>query len=562
MISGILPLLIIFAAMYSVSRALTGRKRGGVSTIRHTFQYAVTFALLCLTASGLAGLLTQLVTRSSVLLSDQSALARYLSFTVVAGPLLVIMLLWLRRGIARTPDDVRSPTFGLFLTLTTATTLILSSSAAADVIHSFLPHSNQVATLNESWPRLLVWGAFCFGTWRVGSRLAAPDAARATALLSSFIALVYVIVGLVGAIDAAVGMTLGKQTLVNSADSGVWVNIGTLAVGAFAWWFYWVRTALKQSRDGLWLAYVLLAGVGASFVMLVSAASVIVYRVLVWFIGTPGSGSSSAYFGALSLPIAFVITGQLLWWYHRGVIAGDGARSEVRRMYEYIISAISGIASAVGLAIMIVSGIEAVTKGNLLVGSGAMNTLLAAATLIVVGGSVWGFFWRRIQQVAHTDHDEYSSITRRIYLYVLFGVGGVTAIVCLLIAVYMLFNDLIAGNLSAVTLSDLRYAIGVLVSTGIIAGYHWTVFRHERGVEVRKFAQSKTVVLVGKLDRDAAKAVAERTGARVQLWKRTDNPDLGWDIDAVVHLVESVAGSELLIVSDPSGAFAIPIDRD
>jgi hypothetical protein len=257
-----------------------------------------------------------------------------------------------------------------------------------------------------------------------------------------------------------------------------------------------------------------------------------------------------------------VVSGVIVWVYHRSVIAGATERTEVDRMYDYIVAGISGIAAAVGLSIVVVAGIEAMTSSKLLVGSEAINTLLAAATLIVVGGSVWLAFWRRIQGVAGADHGEFASISRRIYLYLLFGVGGVSAIVSLLIAVYMMFNDTIAGTLSSSTLRDARYAVGVLVSTAIIAAYHWTVFRHERGVEVRRFVQSKSVVLVGQRNREAIREIAERSGAKVTTWKRTDNTDVAWDIDAVVNLIAMSSSQELLVIADPSGAFAIPIDRD
>jgi hypothetical protein len=231
-------------------------------------------------------------------------------------------------------------------------------------------------------------------------------------------------------------------------------------------------------------------------------------------------------------------------------------------MYDYIISGISGIAAAVGLSIVVVAGIEATTASGLLVGTSAINTFIAAATLIVVGGSVWLVFWRRIQRVASGDHSEFASISRRMYLFLLFGVGGVSAIISLLVAVYQLFQAVIDGALSTGTVREMRYAIGVLVSTAIIAGYHWTIFRHERGVEVRRFAQSKTVILIGQRDNSAIRAIAERTGAKVTSWKRTDNAEVAWDVESVVHLINNVEGNELVVVADPSGAFAIPVDRE
>ena len=70
-------------------------------------------------------------------------------------------------------------------------------------------------------------------------------------------------------------------------------------------------------------------------------------------------------------------------------------------------------------------------------------------------------------------------------------------------------NDIIAGNLTSVTVRDMRYALGVLASTALLAAYHWTVFRHERDVEVEFASRAKTVMLIGADDHAAVRAIAQ-----------------------------------------------------
>ena len=67
-------------------------------------------------------------------------------------------------------------------------------------------------------------------------------------------------------------------------------------------------------------------------------------------------------------------------------------------------------------------------------------------------------------------------------------------------------------------------------------------------------------MLIGADDHAAVRAIAQRTGARVQHWRRTDS-QVGWDVERVVSLINDVAGDELVIVADPSGPFAIPVER-
>jgi hypothetical protein len=54
----------------------------------------------------------------------------------------------------------------------------------------------------------------------------------------------------------------------------------------------------------------------------------------------------------------------------------------------------------------------------------------------------------------------------------LLGVAGTAAVVALLVGVYLLAEDALAGSVGATTLRRRRFPIGILVSTGIIAGYH------------------------------------------------------------------------------------------
>lgn len=225
-------------------------------------------------------------------------------------------------------------------------------------------------------------------------------------------------------------------------------------------------------------------------------------------------------------------------------------------------SAISLIASAVGISIVIVAIIEALTEQNRLSGPGAINTLIGAATVIIVAGPVWWRFWSRIQRIAKTEPEsEHGSPVRRTYLFLLFGVGGITAIISLITIVFQLFDGILSSNLGANTFSDMRFAIGILISTGIVAGYHWEIYRHEKDVEVSFAATVTNVLLVGPMNPDLIHDLKAATNAKVSFLQRTDADDLVWPTERVIELVAQSNDRDLLILLEATGVKVVPVNR-
>ena len=143
----------------------------------------------------------------------------------------------------------------------------------------------------------------------------------------------------------------------------------TLAVGAPVWFVYWVRTAARDERTPLWLAYVLLVGVAGGLVTAIVAASTLLYQVLVWLVGDPGPRPPRSTSTTRPLRQRRRSSGSCVWWYHRTVLrAGAGeARTEVRRVYEYLMAGTGLLAASAGLVIVLAALVEAAT-GSAFVG--------------------------------------------------------------------------------------------------------------------------------------------------------------------------------------------------
>jgi hypothetical protein len=237
-------------------------------------------------------------------------------------------------------------------------------------------------------------------------------------------------------------------------------------------------------------------------------------------------------------------------------------RTEVRRVYEYLMSAIGLLAAASGLTVLVVAGIEALTRTEaVILDQSAVNTLLASATLLLVGVPVWWFYWHRIQRAAAAlPTQEHASPTRRAYLLVLFGIGGVAAVIALLVGVYLLFEDVVQGTFGGETIRSMRVPIGILLSTGAIAGYHWAVYQSGRAAMPAPAHGPRYVLLVGPSDPEIAKAVSHATGGRVQAWS-TDDGGAPWSVDDVMAALASTPDDEILVLSDSTGLHAIPVHR-
>lgn len=564
MIVGLLAILlnigIVVAIVIGVRRLFgTSRGRGTSHGVQEIFQYAIAFGLLVIVAVGLSGLLATAITFDSTIVSNQSTLARNVSFTVVGLPFLTGMLLWIRRRFASDQDEGQGIAAVLFMLGSSITSLVVVMSAAIGVLYWAIGVSeyqaNQVAQLIV-W--LTVWTIF----WIVQSRFIPSEHLQVHYLLGAFIGLITSAVGLIRLISGIISelVAIAPPPLASSSTRPILQALALSTVGVTVWVIYWIGRAMNSKQSPLWFAYVLLLGVGGGLIAAVVSASTVIYRTLVWYIGQPVPDDAVTFFKSLPTSAAVMIVGIITWWYHRSMLGTKVQRTEVQRVYSYLISGIGLISSAIGLTITLVALVEAFVKQSVLVGTGAFNTLLAALTAILVGVPVWLTYWISIQRhVKHSPQDELTSPTRRTYLYALFGVGGIAAIISLVTGVFQFLDDLFNNRLDISTLRDMRYSIGVLLSTASIALYHWLVYRHEREVSVQYGSRAKVVTLVGIADADLVKIIADRSGARVRLLVRTDDIQTAWPVDRVIELISQANSHRLLIINDATGPFVIPI---
>lgn len=525
MISALLLLVLLVVGVVLASRRVAGRSAAGpvdVHVVRHFFQYLLLLGLLVVTAIGVSGLLGRALEGGTLARADETALARSVTFTLVGLPLLLALALTTRRQLRQQVDEGRSTAWAAFVTVASLTALGVTVSSVQVVLGWAV---GVRAYDSGALASTVVWGATWGGLWWVEGR-SVPQGHRVLHhLAGSGVGLWTATSGLGALVGAGVRglFSLPTDMLTTGAHPALRGGV-TLAVGAVVWLQYWVRTASREARTGWWVAYVLLAGVGAGFVVALVAASTVLYDTLVWLVGRPTTTYAADHFAGAPATTGLVVAGGLVWWYHHAVLeqGEHPARTEGRRVYEYLLAGAALVAAAAGVATLVVAAVEGATNSTVLTGASPVNTVLAAVTLLVVGAPVWAFYWRLAQRAVHAEpRSELESPTRRAYLFVLLGASSVAAVVSLLIAVYQFFDAAFNDTLGAATLRSARFALGILLAAAAVAAYHWTVYRADR-VEVPAHRRGPRYVLVlGPHDADLARTLAGTTGGRVQAWTPT-----------------------------------------
>jgi cytochrome bd-type quinol oxidase subunit 2 len=563
------PTLIMIALVVAIVRKVSSRSKpldSNAQPVRLFFQYALAFGLFMIVTVGIAGLLGRVLDTSNLVNSDQSSLASNLAFVVVGGPLLVGISIWLRNSLRENPSEGHGfvPTF--FATLAAIISLLVFMTSIIAVMHNVVKSD---PALGSTISRSIVWGTAWIVVLKISNSVVPKNDYRVQYFVGSFITALAALIGLVQVLTGIFSSVLRQpfllgtqQTELVTADSPIVIGLGTLVVSGGLWIYYWIKNANTIKTDSLWLGYVLIAGVGATLVTAIVSLSVSLYQVLVWNLGEPSTQKIADYFSGMPQSAAVAGAALLFWWYHKSLLPHQLVRTDIQRTYEYLMSGISLIASAIGISIVIVAIIESLTEQTKLAGPSAINTLLGAATVIFVAGPVWWRFWSRIQKIASTSpQTEHGSPVRRTYLFLLFGVGGIVAIISLITVVYQLFDGLLTSTLGANTLNEMRFAIGILVSTGIVAGYHWEIYRHEKDVEVTFASTPTTVLLVGPESAELIHDLKAATGAKVSFLQRTDANELSWPTEHVIELVEQSKEHSLLILLETTGVKVIPVAR-
>lgn len=570
MVLGLVSVLVTVVApivliVWAVRRGSGHRgKTADGRSVRRFFQYVLLYGLMIVAASGLADLVGLLFEEPPA--GDDSVLARALTFSVFGIPMLVLTAVWSRRHLRRDPEEARSLGWLAYLTAAALTALVVAMTALHDVVSGTLGGSGFDGA---AFVRLVVWGGLWWLHWYVSQRFLDAGRRQLQLVLGSLIGLATSLAGLVALLGVAVGeLALGDQELLAGGGTPFAAATATVVVGVPVWIVYWLRGLARAERTLLWFGYVLPAGVGGSLILTVVGASLTLYQALVWFVGEPELTDAADHFQDTPTTVACVVVGAVAWWYHRSTLGRvSSGRTEVTRIYDYLMAGVGLVAAAVGVVMVVVALIESLVPPAVAErGTAAANSLLAGVTLLVVGAPLWWVFWSRLERLAQAAPGdtvpEVASPTRRTYLFVLFGVGGVAAVVSVLVAAFTGIQGALQDGLDGEVLRDMRVPLGILLTSGAISGYHWTVYRHDRSRMPAETPRPgpRYILLIGAPDPAVREEIERGTAARVDLWARADTPVQPWPVAEILDAVTASPAEALAVVVGQSGFETIPLE--
>lgn len=566
MISGLLLLGIIgaiaFLLVRKISTKSSGERKSGHS-VRRFFQYALQFGLTVVVGIGITGLLNRLISPATFITADQVSLARNTSFVLVGLPILWGVLNWTKRSVKTDPAEVNSLAWAAYFLVATVASLGTAMVGLAGLLSWAIADEKYSS---YALAQTLVWTTIWYLHFWINQKYTPRDKSKFLYLFNSLIGLITSAVGLALIISGIVKQIWGfsgKEFLLTGTDP-IKSGAVTFLIGVPVWVLYWLKLGLKSNRDMLWFGYILLPGVAGGLITAINAAGLILYKALVWIIGNPISQDSYLHFNTVPIQTGAFMVGLLLLWYHQSLakIEQQTKRSEIQRTYEYLISGIALITTTAGVILIIVAIFDAIGRGSVIVSNTAVNTLLAAFTLILIGAPVWVYFWQKIQRYSKQNKQlEANSGVRRIYLFLLFGFGAVVSVISLITSVFILFESIFTGGSSSELVREIRYPISLLVGTVVIAGYHWTIYNQERDLVATQVKALKHLILIAPLDKAGLEQLKLITSAKIEIFELPMHPAFEWPITEIINQIDSVKSEKLVLELNPEGAVAVNVIR-
>ncbi len=558
----IVQLAIIGGITYAIVSAVRGRSErspvapGGAITIRRLFQYALLLAALVVAAFGVGGLLSRAISDAAVRRSGE--LAGPLALTVTGVPVFWLLGRWIWQHLKTDPEEQDSVGWGLYINVVLLGSLITAVSSAfaiADGIINGNRDDTAVATF-------LVVTAVWLGHW-VAWRRIPPTVLEIFHLMAGSAIGLGSMAGGAGFVIGSTIHTAFEQTRGVAAtrllDNNLKMALVAIGIGGVVWSWHWLRNGLHAERTTLWHAYVILFGVLGGLVAAVTGGAFTLFLILTWVFGDPDATTAAAHFQDSATSIAAGIIGVAVWFYHRAILGFDRAkvRTDIDRIYDYLVSGVA-LATVAGALTTLIVAVMSVFESSDAVSRGGsdVNIVIAAITLLLVGGPIWAIAWRRAQTaLAANPDEESSSSSRRIYLFAVFGIGGAIAFGALIRLVFVLFEAMLGERSGGTLLADIEIPIALLATTSGVAAYHWSVYKAERRtVQEPATRRNVTMVWAG----GDVRQLEDRSHVRIRSILRTDIADTPSQ-DAIVAAIDDAEGDVLMVVVGAAGVEVIPV---
>ncbi|SDT58580.1 hypothetical protein SAMN04489743_3756 [Pseudarthrobacter equi] len=567
--------------MTSPAATTTRAPAGGLATLRRLILYVLLFALVVIAASGVSGLLERLFRASSVLVTgDPASLALPLAFTLIGGPLALLLWWFAWRRL----DDAAERTaagWGLYLSGMYAVSLIIATTSLLNLATSSI--DTQESQWQSPLANGLVWAAIWLWHRWMWKHPAKPPThlEDVRTLLGSVFGLLLGAGAAVAALSGLLDVAIRGLPLSAAVEPWWFAPVRSLvwaAGGALVWWWHWFREGGRRLRTTL--ADVAMIAVGIFIAGIAALGGVGVVAFVLLRLAFDRSDPVNLLLEPLAPAISAAAIGAVVWRYHRAVAVSRSTAT--RRASLLVTSAVALAAAASGVGVVVNALLAAVVSP--LAGGAARTLLLGGISSLMVGGAVWWLAWKPRHQPRTAGEIPPG---RRIYLVAFFGVSAVVALITLLVTGYRVFQYLL-GDVSGGSFVDrIRAPLGLLVAAGLVAGYHFALWRHDRTLLAAAApARRRTIDQVtlvsgyppGTIDVSAlARGIADATGgAKVTAWLRADDGGTGLPpssvpapgspaaqpdevIQQVAAALDDVAAPHVLVMVGPGSLDVIPL---
>ncbi|MEA2000961.1 MAG: DUF5671 domain-containing protein [Actinomycetota bacterium] len=564
MLGLLFPLAVIGGIVYAIVNATRSRDEsgraapGGAISLRRLFQYVLLLAALVVAASGVSGVLGRVISDAAARRGTE--LAGPLALTVVGVPVFWLLSRWIWGQLQTDPAEQASVGWSFYLNAALIGSLSTAVSTAFAIAGRLIEGDGYEGTLVAPFVvAVAVWSAH----WVVWRRTPPTVLADAQVMIGAAIGLGSMAGGagfiIASAIDRAFEQARGVDVSRFFSD-GFSMAIVAIGIGAVVWTWHWLRNGLHAERTNVWHGYVILVGILGGLLAAVIGGAIALFLTLQWLFGDPGTTSAAAHFEDASPAFAAAIIGLAIWFYHKTVLRFDKARirTDIDRIYDYLVSGVALATVAGALTTLIVALFTVFGSSDVVSeGDSDVNIVISAVTLLLVGTPLWAVAWRHAQRALATDtQHEATSPARRVYLFAVFGIGGAVAFGALIRLVFVVFEAILGERSGGAVLDDIRVPIGLLVTTGAIAAYHWSVYRAERTVEQPRLWRDVTLVWAGNGD---AREIEQRAHVRLSVMHRLDIAGPVPTADTIVAAIDETEGECLLVMADTKGVTVIPV---
>jgi hypothetical protein len=308
----------------------------------------------------------------------------------------------------------------------------------------------------------------------------------------------------------------------------------------------------------------------------VVACTVGLYHLFQWWFGRPQTGSALDHFDVMPGVLAAIVVGVGTWGYHWAVASSEAsAQAErlrpARRVYFYLVSAVGLVTLGVGLVMLLAVffGLIGPAAGPSLRGDLWRNPFVLSLTLLLVGAPIWFIFWRSIQRQVVTDEaTERGALSRRVFIYAVFGASILLTLVNLSIVLFNVFDAMLGGRSTTALLWDSRWSLAIVITAGLVSAYYWSVLQEDRralaAVERPSTTEARKEVILLSVEGDGAlvRRIESLLGHSVILWRRVDGsvePPATIDDEELARVVQRIgaADSDRVVVLEEAGRLLV-----